>query len=226
MFGLPSLVSWVKARSGSDYYTTGMQVIHQKELIAFALQCGLAGYVPDAPLQMMLEDSRGAVQAKAWKAAALEELSILSSWGHSVWAGLCTRGLAESFTARTLHDKVMQAALVAFAFMDSECFQKATKAPWTLCQGDIKQDLLELKEAGPATEGTTWKVQQLLQRGHNLTELIAGVKLLQEATWSTCSVEQAHASVQMIRRHHPDYELNTLLLRSGIHTMRKLVPSG
>ena len=56
-------------------------------------------------------------------------------------------------------------------------------------------------------------------------EVVAGVKLLGEVSWSTLSVEQAHASVTLVRLQHPRYELNTVLVRAGLHTLRMILPS-
>eukprot|EP00974_Lingulodinium_polyedra_P015336 1485133-Lingulodinium_polyedra.AAC.1 len=50
------------------------------------------------------------------------------------------------------------------------------------------------------------------------------VRLLGDCSWSTTVTEQQHASVKQIQRHHPDYELNTLMVRSGLHSLRRLVP--
>ena len=78
---------------------------------------------------------------------------------------------------------------------------------------------------GPeATEAVSWKIQRLLQGGVNREEIAAGVRLLGECSWATTTTEQMHASVTLIHRHHPSYELNALLVRSGLHTIRRLVP--
>eukprot|EP00974_Lingulodinium_polyedra_P092321 8945643-Lingulodinium_polyedra.AAC.1 len=50
-----------------------------------------------------------------------------------------------------------------------------------------------------------------------------GVVLFREYNWSTSTVEQARASVQMLRRRHPDYDLASVLFRAGVRVMRKLV---
>eukprot|EP00974_Lingulodinium_polyedra_P017244 1672015-Lingulodinium_polyedra.AAC.1 len=52
----------------------------------------------------------------------------------------------------------------------------------------------------------------------------AGIKLLSQCPWGTTVAEQQHASVSLIHRHHPDYYLNTLMIRAGLHSMRRLLP--
>ena len=45
-----------------------------------------------------------------------------------------------------------------------------------------------------------------------------------QVLWATTTAEQQHASVTLMRRRHPDFEMNTLLARAGIHAMRRLIP--
>ena len=118
----------------------------------------------------------------------------------------------------------MHGALVAWTFMEHEAFKPVTQLPWALAQGDIEANLRALQMADEATECTTWKIQRLLKDGNNFLEVVAGVQLLQEVGWSTASVEQAHASVTLVKRHHPDYDMPTLLIRAGLHTLRLLLP--
>eukprot|EP00974_Lingulodinium_polyedra_P010249 984381-Lingulodinium_polyedra.AAC.1 len=73
--------------------------------MAFTVVCGLAGYIPDAALKLMLRDSRAAAQVGLWEEAAQGEFSLLATWGLSVWQGICARGLAGTMPARALQDK-------------------------------------------------------------------------------------------------------------------------
>eukprot|EP00973_Karenia_brevis_P079627 11048689-Karenia_brevis.AAC.1 len=41
--------------------------------------------------------------------------------------------------------------------------------------------------------------------------------------WSSVGVEQAHASVAVIHRFHPDLETDSLLVRSSLHQVRSLI---
>ena len=80
-------------------------------------------------------------------------------------------------------------------------------------------------EAGPdADEEVACNIQRLLRKGNNFKELVQGVKLMLQVSWCTASVEQAHASVTLVRRMHPDYELEKTLVRAGVHTARRLMP--
>eukprot|EP00972_Heterocapsa_arctica_P096300 14207510-Heterocapsa_arctica.AAC.1 len=60
--------------------------------------------------------------------------------------------------------------------------------------------------------------------GFNRQQLLVGLQLLLDCPWGTVAVEQAHASAAVVKRYHHEYGLETLLPRSFVHGMRKLLP--
>ena len=62
-------------------------------------------------------------------------------------------------------------------------------------------------------------------RGTPEAVILDGIRLLAETQWSTTQVEQGHASMAVVARFHPDLELTSLLLRSGLHQNRALFSS-
>lgn len=226
LLGLDALVEFVlKTHGTDDFYLGGYRTLQDKDRKAFSVVCGLVGYLPDTILSMMAEDARGVRHVAEWKAAAQEEYTQLASWDLQHWKQITSSGLAGPTTARCLQEKVMQGALVAWSFLHHEAFQPMCKLPWSLAIGDIEANLRELQISPEATELTTWKIQALLQQPtQNFQEIVQGVRLLREVGWSTNSVEQAHASCTLMKRQHPDYDKPTLLIRAGLHTLRRLIP--
>eukprot|EP00974_Lingulodinium_polyedra_P082980 8036810-Lingulodinium_polyedra.AAC.2 len=100
----------------------------------------------------------------------------------------------------------------------------ASKPPWCLVQGSIEDNLEALRSAPEPTEPTTWKIQQLLLRGENKVSWALGVRLMGDCSWSTTVTEQQHASVKLLQRHHPDWQLNSMLVRAGLHFLRRQLP--
>ena len=96
--------------------------------------------------------------------------------------------------------------------------------PWCLVQGDIASNVQALRDGPDALETTAWKVQKLARQGSNSYELLTGLQLLREALWATTCTEQQHASAEQTQRHHPDMRLEALLVRVGLHSLRRLVP--
>ena len=65
----------------------------------------------------------------------------------------------------------------------------------------------------------------LLQRDFNMAQLVAAVDVLGEAGWTSLPAEQQHASLAMLHKWHPDYETKTLVSRSLMVQMSKLLPA-
>ena len=53
-------------------------------------------------------------------------------------------------------------------------------------------------------------------------DLVEAITLLAETHWSSCGVEQAHGSMAVMHRFHPDYIRSVLCIRSLMHQMRYL----
>ena len=132
-------------------------------------------------------DNRGVLHGDAWKASAVEGLKWLGDWPTQVWTGVAARILGPRASGRVLLDKTMQAGFVMLAYMEHEIFRHLDQYPWLLFQGDdLARKLEELKHGPDVTEYTTWKIQKLLRQGSiSKPELLAGLRLLQEAPWTT-----------------------------------------
>ena len=226
LMGLDSLVEHTLAKQTGDCPLKGFRQLAADDNREFTVVCGMASYVADSVLELLLEDPRAGLQLDTWILAAQEYLSWLSEWEPAWWACLARRALGDQGNGRQLQDKVLQAAFVSMAFMQQEIFVPASQPPWRLGRGDIEDNLKKLGEGPAATESTTWKIQKLVIMGSNMQELVAGVRLLMEASWATSVTEQQHASVQLVQRRHPAYFLPLLLMRAGLHSLRRLLPSG
>eukprot|EP00974_Lingulodinium_polyedra_P096110 9315106-Lingulodinium_polyedra.AAC.1 len=114
--------------------------------------------------------------------------------------------------------------MVQLAYLDDIVFRPVAQYPWCLCQGDMSANLDALAAGPSPTEVTSCKIKELLGRHSNRQELLWGLRLMAEVNWATTTTEQQHASVTLMQRHHPDYDLDKLLVRAGLHTFRKLLP--
>lgn len=225
MLGLDDLVGVILGKSdGQDWHLKHYTSLFEEERMAFVTLTALAGQIPDASLRLMLADSRATTQVFIWEAASREELALIGSWDMQVWQGMHDRGLIGEVAPRVFQGRVIHAGLNALAFLESECYRPALMYPWYLAQGDVDANLRALQTGPEATEETTFKIQKLLKRGYNYQQIKSGVLLLREVPWGTVSTEQAHASVTLVKRQHPQFELESIVVRAGIHTLRKLLP--
>lgn len=227
MFGLKSLVDYILAIPASnENHLSGFKKLFQGETQEFTLACALASYVSDGVLAEILEDNRAARKIHQWREVAKEEMDWVRSLDGEAMQGLVDRGLSGKLTARQLHDKVMHAALISWAFIEHEAFEPACQLPWSLGHGSIRDNLVALgQQEEEPDEPTTFKIWAALQKGTiPMNALVAGIRLLLECPWSTNTTEQQHASVSMVKRMHPDYTLKTILLRAGVHALGRLTP--
>eukprot|EP00974_Lingulodinium_polyedra_P065779 6360567-Lingulodinium_polyedra.AAC.1 len=77
----------------------------------FVVVAGIAAYVSDGVLQLILEDSRAGLRMPQWKECGKEELSWIASWDEDVWQAMVGRGLIGKLSARDIHGWALRAAL-------------------------------------------------------------------------------------------------------------------
>ena len=81
----------------------------------------------------------------------------------------------------------------------------ATSLPWSLCAGDIAQNLQDLlSQQECPSEPVSEKLYLLGQAGYNRHRLTEAVRLLGECSWTSAFTEKQHASTSRVRRHHPE----------------------
>eukprot|EP00974_Lingulodinium_polyedra_P002862 268048-Lingulodinium_polyedra.AAC.1 len=206
MLGLESLMEKVKRSPGSaPFYFSSWDRIHHEDVMPFLATTAFASPVPDAVLLLVMEDNRGGLQWPLWLEAATEEMVALGQVPLAVWEVFAQSLCKGTVHGMVLYDKAMQAASIAFAFMQEQLFQHVQKMPWALGKGDIAANLQTLAEAPEPVERTTSKIWHLLKMGFNREQLVQGVRLMMESAWATTSAEQQHGSVSVIRKFHPEY---------------------
>ena len=67
--------------------------------------------------------------------------------------------------------------------------------------------------------GCAAKIKELMALGWNIANLVCGIELLREIDWTTRSAEQAHGSVAVLHKFHPEVQQET---RSLLHQGRAL----
>ncbi len=122
-----------------------------------------------------------------------------------------------------LQDRVLHSAAVAFAFVGDGIVKIQQEVPWSLCTGGVEAKLEALVNGTDPLDSTAWTIKKLAETSASRGQLIQAIRLLGHCPWSTTSVEQQHGSCGTIHRHHPDYSLETLMVRAGFHSMRKLI---
>ena len=68
------------------------------------------------------------------------------------------------------------------------------------------------------------KLWVLHRGGFNAVQLVEGLHLMREVPWSTMTVEQMHATLKMLMRHHPEYGRKTLTGRMMVLLLNRCLP--
>ena len=211
--GLQGFLGWAKQKPHvSGYYLNGfwrMKTDHMTFLVITAL-CSV---VPDTALKLVMTDNRLAMQVTKIKEAVRAKMQWMSEIPSTVWATLST---LTSLGAGELRSKCLRAAHTACAFMDFRAFSEVERLPWTLCRGDISENLETLRDGERPEEEVSGKVWDLMRVGYNKNQLTRMIQLLGDVPFSTAVTEQLHASAALVSRHHPDYGLGTLQGRAMV----------
>jgi hypothetical protein len=219
--GLSSFFEWVQRKpSVSGYYLNGYWRL-QNPHWEFFVKAAIISTVPDACLRMVLKDNRVVLHYdRLWEAmtAAMERVVAIpmSAWDS---LALCSGASGQSLRAECFH-----ACHRSIAFARYRIFAPAKALPWSLCRGNIAENLDRLGAGPRPDEDIAAKIWDLLDLGINRHLLHRMVLLLADCPWSTAVAEQLHASVALISRHHPEYGLGSVLARSTVLTARKLLP--
>jgi len=219
--GFDSMVSHIRQDpASSDFHLHGYEKLslQKKEFLVVA---GLAAYVPEAFLLELLEDSRIPMRLAAFQDCLRDEAGFLARISLPVWsllANVC------GWSGLQLQSEVLFAAHTAIGFISTRVLTEAQKLPWALATGDLDRNLADLKAGPEPDEPTAAKVWSLLQVGYNRELLKQGLMLIQDCPWSSASAEQQHASATVMKKFHPEYGQETLMVRAMLHSMRLLLP--
>ena len=130
-------------------------------------------------------------------------------------------GKAGSF----VKDMCLKAAHVSYHFLWRRVLCPAQMLPWSLCRGNVQENLEELAQGGCPEEPVSKQLWMLLGMKHNMSELVQVVRLIGQVGWTSLPAEQQHGTLSMVKKWHPDYGLDTLMARSLLLQISRLLPS-
>jgi hypothetical protein len=203
-------------------------VLDHKELRRFAIIAGIAGLPSDQIIKAVLRDDRVPRQLPQLMEKLHDSLSFLTLLPKRVWDVLAPWA---GYAGRPfeLRAEVMLAAMVGVSYGILKSMRAAGEMPWRLVQGDIKTNLVELKEMPAPPEdpsGTTRKIWKRLQLGESPDDLVDVVDhLIGNISWSTVGIEQVIGALSTIKKWHKKrYGKETLgargLMKAAYPTVR------
>lgn len=220
--GFDDLVKVVrKDPRASDYHISGYSKLTTKAK-QFVFTAALVAYVCDGFLVELMSDNRLPLRAQELEDCMAQEIEFLAGINQCVWAWL---GEACDLPAVTLRSDVLAAGQVSIGFITTKALGEARKLPWSLGCGDVDRNLDGLLAGATPAEPIAAKIKRLLELGYSRSQIKQALALLMDCPWGTQSVEQGHASATLLKRAHPDFGKETLVLRAFFHSFRRLLPS-
>ena len=146
-----------------------------------------------------------------------DELQLIRSWRPQIWSALASL-IKVPYDSAVLRSQALHAVHLAAAYAHEKIFMVMEQYPWRLglsTETDSLEELL-LQSEEPLD---LWR---MLKAGVPPAELISVAEFLQQASWSSLAVEQAHGSSATVRRYHLQLTLDHHLNRSFLHQARLL----
>lgn len=219
--GMDSLIAFIEEKGASLFYLNGYKRLGAEHK-RFLVKASMVSRVSEAMLEAVLEDPRVAVTHDHLCHSLAEELLWLTSAPLHLWQSLAqvSGGRAEDLMASCI-----KGGHISFHFIWRRVLAESAGLPWSLCRGDITQNLADLAAMDKPQEVVSQQLWCLLRIGFPLAQLRAAVQLLGEIGWATLPAEQQHGSLAVLKKWHPEYTREALIGRAFILQLCRLLPS-
>ena len=178
----------------------------------------LAGRPSEAMLLKLMKDDRFLLHhARCWEIVQAEHKHVETGPGYA-YSRIASVLDVDCDWYRT---SVLESSLTSIAYIHMDCFAPLATAPLKYVVGDVLANIECLKAEDGISDPLTLKWQNLALLGFE-EEVVAGINLFKEASFTTVIVEQAHASGALIMRRHPQLNTESLLCRMTVHNCRML----
>eukprot|EP00971_Amphidinium_carterae_P157241 3117274-Amphidinium_carterae.1 len=119
---------------------------------------------------------------------------------------------------------VIRSSFRSLAIIEDKLLNKACGRPWSLTHGNIMGKLQQLmEEEEEPVDLITQKMYTWLNKGFPIEKIRLACVLLGQCSWTSYMSEKLHASVAVVRRHHPDLSIQSLQLRAFAHSFNQFL---
>ena len=216
--GLSSLVDFVlRSPSESRYFLSGFLRMDTKvkKMVSIASICS---YLPDTILGSLLEDDRVPRMLHRLDEEVWEELSFVANISADVW---CFIQATMGFEGNLKNDCIT-ATTIAAGFINC-ALRPARKLPWTLCIGNLDENVDKLMRGPLPSEEISLKIVELVGLGYNRADITKALELLGQVSWSATATEQAHVAASSIMKQHKAYGEDMMRSRAFLLQLRPLL---
>ena len=168
--GLADLVAMIrKDKSLSHFYINGFSRL-TKDRMGFLITAAMSSRVAEGLQGDLMQDNRVALRYGDLWHTMTQELRWLIDVDEHIWIKLS--GLCDIRTAMLRHDCIA-AAHRAYHFFYRRVLRPASMHPWSLCRGDLLQNLRDLHEGPYPEEVVAQQLWELMDMQWNEEELVA-----------------------------------------------------
>ena len=220
--GLTALVQDAQGLHGASlFHLQGFHRLDKAQKLLMVVLTVVSALTHELLTLVMLDD-RLLRQAPDLVQIMEEELTLAHHWPAALWARLATL-VDPALEAQQLRMKALDSLHIQAAYVNEKILRVMNTYPWKIgldVEHDALADLLHTQEE--PQDPFTRKLWKLLKAGVSPQQLQDIPALLQQASWSSMAVEQAHGSSATIRRFHPELALDQHLARAYLHQCRHL----
>jgi hypothetical protein len=218
LLGTDHYVKAMLAAGCKRYFLGGFErlsLLHREYAV---VQC-IAAMPVEALIHGILAGDRLARRPQHYSNLLKNELAALQNVPLVVFENFISIREGSAVIARELASRCWRSVQTSAADVDRHMFWELRQMPWPLASGDIEDNLIKLRDGGEQQHPVASKLRYLMRIQYPVTELIDAVRLLGLIRWSTSPSEQYHASAALMRRAHPSYQLESLVLRAFCHQL-------
>ena len=215
--GLEHLVKGILARKHSHkYHLSGFERLDAgiKRMLAITACSSL---VSEKPLALLLQDNRLALTLPDIDREMDEQATkVLTIPEHTI----AELARTADMSCTELRDGNCQSVDVQMVYA-RHGLREVRQQPWTLCRGDVVQNLNDLHAGAKPTEEVSARIWDLLEMGETPETLKPVVDLLAQVPWTTKAVEDPHRVANAIMKCKKAKGRNTIL---PISVLRQAAP--
>eukprot|EP00971_Amphidinium_carterae_P312942 6218875-Amphidinium_carterae.1 len=221
LLGFGSIMEHAKEKRTVSMYQAGG---YDRKSVSVALLftlLALVAAIPETLLARLFKDNRLALYASQALSSLKTELERIAGMRPFVWESIAAM---LELSPEQYKGMVIRSSYRSLAFIEDKLLNKACHRPWSLTHGDITGKLQQLmEEEEEPVDLITQKMYTLLHRGFPIEKIRFACVLLGQCSWTSYMSEKLHASVAVVRRHHPDLTIQSLQLRAFAHSFNQFV---
>jgi len=204
----------------SAYHLGGFSRLHGNVARTVSVTA-LVTWVSEAFQAECFYDPRLAKRVDEVEGVVDEEFEYIRSLPHEIFCAMAN--LLDDVNPHDFRSEVIDTCSIERAFIQKHAFEPARELPWSLCNGDIRENCKLFMQGPKPDEDASSNIHTLFASNINFEQCCDGVDLMGDMPWSIGLDEQLHNVLSTVKKSHKRCELETMTARSFVGMLRPLV---